>query len=82
MATPDAPCHAVMQNGTWGFANVGGAPRAFRAKPGRLFICTQDDRDHPGQHSACDGHGTILARWPRQDREVYGHDMAHPERWN
>lgn len=33
-------------------------------RPESYFICTQD-KGHRARHSACDGKGTILARWGR-----------------
>ena len=33
------------------------------AKPDSYMICTQDKGHPPGEHSACDGMGHILAQW-------------------
>ena len=78
----DAFCRAVSQRGTTVTAYAAG--RAALAIPRRDgdFVCTQDP-GHPGSHSACDGEGHVLARWPRSSVERYwqrgdceGHD--HP----
>lgn len=39
---------------------------------GNWFACTQHP-DHRGEHSACDGRGHVLARWPRRKPEKYWH---------
>lgn len=39
------------------------------------FACTQHP-DHRGEHSSCDGHGHILARWPRRKGEQRWHPGA------
>ena len=78
----DAFCRAVSQRGTAVTAYAAG--RAALAIPRRDgdFVCTQDP-GHAGSHSACDGQGHVLARWPRSSVERYwqrgdceGHD--HP----
>jgi hypothetical protein len=77
-------CSAVSQHGKpVNIYGVGPLPVMAVARKGRDFVCTQDDRDHPGSHSACDGDGHILARWPRSAVERYwqhgdceGHDHA------
>jgi hypothetical protein len=66
-------CQAVSQHGTFVTAYLGEMPVVAVAKPGRDFVCTQDSPDHAGNHSACDGEGHILARWPRKDPEHYWH---------
>jgi hypothetical protein len=74
-------CAALSQHGTPVTAFINGRTAVAEARAGRVFVCSQDDRDHPGNHSACDGGGHILARWPRKDPERYwepddckGHD--------
>ena len=75
-------CRAVSQRGSLVTAYAAG--RAVLAIPRRDggFVCTQDP-GHAGSHSACDGEGHVLARWPRSSVERYwqrgdceGHD--HP----
>ena len=74
-------CQAITQHGTWGTAYVPGhGQHLFQARPGQDFICTQD-HGHEGKHKACDGHGHVLAAWPRRDPEQYGHGRLHPD-WN
>lgn len=63
-------CKAVSQPGTPVTVNVHGQIVVAIARPGRDFICTQD-AGHQGSHAACDGHGHILARWPRRADEHY-----------
>lgn len=75
----EAPmCEAITQHGTWGTAWVAGRQVMFMARAGRDFICTNDS-GHDGRHTACDGHGHVLAAWPRRDPEQYGHGRLHPE---
>jgi hypothetical protein len=33
------------------------------AKPESYFICTNDEGHPCPEHTACDGHGHVLARW-------------------
>lgn len=74
-------CRAISQHGTPVTAYIDGRVAVAIARPGRDFVCTQDDPGHKGSHSACDGHGHVLAKWPRKDVEQYwqagdcgGHD--------
>ena len=69
-------CGAVSQPGNPVTAYVRGAAVLVTARRDRYFACTQDDPDHEGSHSACDGHGHILARWPRKAAEQYWQDSA------
>ena len=64
-------CQAVSQPGTPVTAYVRGMAVLTFARPGRDWVCTQDDPGHAGSHSACDGHGHVLARWPRRPDERY-----------
>jgi hypothetical protein len=74
-------CRAVSQPGSPVTAYVGG--RAFLhvvRQGGPDLVCTQDG-GHQGGHSACDGAGHVLARWPRVAAERFwekgdcdGHD--------
>jgi hypothetical protein len=61
-------CRAVSQHGTPVTGYIAGRVVVAIAKPGRDFVCTQDS-GHTGSHTACDGEGHILARWPRKDIE-------------
>lgn len=66
----DTFCRAVSQHGKPATLYIAGQAVFAIAGPGRDLICTQDT-GHRGSHAACDGHGTILARWPRQSVERY-----------
>ena len=73
------PCRAVSQRGSTVTAYIGGAVLVIPKRDGD-FICTQDP-GHDRSHSACDGQGYILARWPKSSVERYwqpgdceGHD--------
>ena len=74
-------CRAVSQKGSTVTAYVGGPVLVIPRVDGD-FICTQDP-GHAGSHASCDGHGHILAKWPRSTVERYwqhgdcdGHDHA------
>jgi hypothetical protein len=67
----DVPmCAAISQHGKPVTAYVLGRSVFAIARKGLDFICTQDF-GHTAGHSACDGQGHILARWPRQPVERY-----------
>lgn len=70
MSAHEAPfCGAVSGTGTPVTAYVDGMAVFVIATKRRNFICTQD-RGHGGdRHSACDGRGHILAKWPRSTVE-------------
>ena len=67
-------CRAVSQPGTpvTIYADDRSATVVRGAGDSRYQICTQHP-DHRGEHSSCDGHGHILARWPRRKPERYWH---------
>lgn len=70
-ATDSGFCRAVSQHGQP--VNIYGLrplPVLVIARPGRDFVCTQD-QGHDGGHAACDGNGRILAKWPRSAEERY-----------
>jgi hypothetical protein len=71
-------CRAVSQHGTPVTAYIAGMAILAIARPGRDFICTQDD-GHQGSHAACDGRGSILAKWPRRAVEQYWQPASAPE---
>jgi hypothetical protein len=88
----DTQCRAVSQPGTPLTIYANGQQATITLGPGdsRYQICTQRP-DHRGGHSACDGHGHILATWPRRKPEKYWHpqdcaDCAHhrtaASQWN
>jgi hypothetical protein len=71
MSGHEAPmCAAISQHGKPVTAYVAGMTVFAIARAGRDFICTQD-QGHKDGHSACDGRGHILAKWPRQSVERY-----------
>ena len=72
-------CAAISQHGKPVTAYIAGVTVFVIVKPGRDFICTQD-QGHGGGHSACDGQGHILAKWPRQPVERY-HQPGDCERF-
>ena len=85
-------CAAISQPGTPLTIYAFGRVATLTIGPGdrRFQICTQRPH-HRGEHSACDGHGGILASWPRRKPERYWHredcaDCAHHQkavsRWN
>lgn len=64
-------CAAISQHGTKVTTYIGGMAVTVTARPGADFICTQDDRGHGGDHTACNGHGLVLAQWARAGAEQY-----------
>ena len=71
MSGPDEFCRAVSQPGALvNLYGLGPLPVPVTATKARNFACTQDP-DHAGSHSACDGQGHVLARWPRAAVERY-----------
>lgn len=82
MSHDTAMCQAVSQHGSPVTAYIAGTAVLLIARHGRDFVCTRDP-GHEGSHSACDGRGHVLARWPRKAAERYwqpgdcaGHDHA------
>lgn len=63
-------CRAVSQKGAPVTAYIAGAAVLRIVRQDGDFICTQDP-GHAESHSACDGDGHILARWPRKTAEQY-----------
>ena len=63
-------CRAISQPGTPVTVYIGEYVAVAVATEARNFACTQD-ADHEGSHKACDGHGHVLARWPRKAVEHY-----------
>lgn len=39
-------------------------------KPGSCFICTNDQGHAEPTHTACDGHGHVLARWASETSPI------------
>jgi hypothetical protein len=66
----DRFCGAISQHGKPVTLYIAGQPVFAIAGPGHDLVCTQDS-GHGGSHAACDGHGHILARWPRSAVERY-----------
>ena len=62
-------CRAVSRKGSPVTAYAGRAVLVIPRRDGD-FVCTQDP-GHAGSHSACDGAGHVLARWPRSSVERY-----------
>ena len=72
-------CKAISMPGAMITVHTPRGPVFAMGRPGLDFICTQDP-DHKGGHKADDGHGHILARWPRAEGEqtwTYGHCALH-----
>jgi hypothetical protein len=40
------------------------------AEPGSHFICTNDQGHQQPAHTACDGHGHVLARWASETSPI------------
>ena len=55
-------CGAESQSGTPVTAYINGVAIVVLARPDRYFICTRNPGHH-GSHTACDGHGHVLAGW-------------------
>lgn len=70
-------CRAITAPGTMVTAYVLGSVVFTTATAERSFICTAGP-GHPGSHSACDGRGHVLARWPRRatDRAISDAECA------
>ena len=43
---------------------------AVAANPDSYFICTNDEGHQCPEHTACDGHGHVLARWASETSPI------------